>query len=152
MFRQATQVILSNIGYETTSLTTSTGYLHPLNNYDINYVGETVFIQYSLTYNANGATGGSVPVDPNSPYLVGDTVTVLGNVGGLTRVGYTFVGWTMNPDGSGTVYQANDTFIMPANNVILYALWEPKAPPTPCRCKCCCRCRCKCCCCTNRRR
>lgn len=144
----------TNIGYETTSLTTSTGYLHPLNNYDINYEGETVFTQYSVTYNAYGATGGSVPVDPNSPYLAGDTVTVLGNQGGLTRAGYTFVGWTMNPDGSGTVYQAGDTFIMPVNDVILYALWEPVTPPPvpPCRpccfkcCCSCCRCRCKCCC------
>lgn len=137
----------TNIGYETTSLTTSTGYLHPLNNYDINYEGGTIFIQYSVTYNANGATRGSVPVDPNSPYLVGDRVTVLGNEGGLTRVGYTFVGWTMNPDGSGTVYQAGDTFIMPGNDVILYARWEPVTPPCCFKCCCtCCRCKCKCCC------
>ena len=35
---------------------------------------------YTVTYAANGATGGSVPVDSDK-YLSGATVTVLGNTG-----------------------------------------------------------------------
>lgn len=33
----------------------------------------------TVTYNANGATGGSAPVDSASPYNVGATVTVKAN-------------------------------------------------------------------------
>ena len=58
---------------------------------------------YSVTYNGNTNTGGSVPTDGNS-YINGDTVTVLGNTGSLTRVGYTFAGWNTAADGSGASY------------------------------------------------
>ena len=37
---------------------------------------------YTVTYNGNGNTSGSVPVDPNT-YTQGATVTVLGNTGNL---------------------------------------------------------------------
>lgn len=57
-------------------------------------------------------------------------MTVLGNTGNLVRAGYRFIGWTLTPDGSGTVYQGGDTFLMPENNVVLYALWEA-VPPVP---------------------
>lgn len=101
---------------------------------------------FTVTYDANGATGGSVPIDPNNPYHEGDTVTVLGNVGGLVKEGFTFAGWTMNPDGSGPVYRVGDTFLMPPANVTLYALWVSEAPPPVPPCKpCCCR-PCVCCC------
>ena len=42
----------------------------------------------SLTtiYDGNGATAGTVPIDPSSPYESGVTVTVLGNTGDLTRI------------------------------------------------------------------
>jgi hypothetical protein len=49
--------------------------------------------QYSVTYDANGADSGAVPVDSNL-YYSDDTVTVLGNPGGLTKAGYTFGGWS----------------------------------------------------------
>ncbi len=60
---------------------------------------------FSVTYDGNGSTDGNVPIDLNNPYNEGDIVTVLGNVGNLTRPGYVFIGWTMNPDGSGVVYR-----------------------------------------------
>lgn len=47
---------------------------------------------YTVTYNGNGATGGSVPVDSNT-YEQGATVTVLGNSGNLAESGETFAGW-----------------------------------------------------------
>ncbi len=77
---------------------------------------------YSVTYNGNGATGGSVPVDGNL-YLYGDNVTVLGNPGGLERSGYLFSGWNTEADGSGTTYGEGDTVAISGSNVILYALW-----------------------------
>ena len=46
---------------------------------------------YTITYDGNGHTGGTVPVDPSSPYEYGATVTVL-DKGDLVRTGYTFAG------------------------------------------------------------
>ncbi|MBV9492601.1 MAG: IPTL-CTERM sorting domain-containing protein [Acidobacteria bacterium] len=77
---------------------------------------------YTVTYDGNGNTGGSAPVDPGNPHTYNSTVTVLGP-GNLTRTGYTFAGWNTAANGSGTSYVAGNTFPMPANNVTLYAQW-----------------------------
>ena len=82
---------------------------------------------YTVTYNANGATGGSVPSDTNN-YEQGATVTVLGNTGNLAKTGYTFAGWDTQADGSGTAYTQGQTFTMVTANVVLYAKWT--ANPT----------------------
>lgn len=76
-----------------------------------------------VTYNGNGAAGGSVPLDGNF-YLEGDPVTVLGNSGGLYITGYSFSGWNTEADGSGETYSPGDSFPMPAAPVTLYALWD----------------------------
>ena len=78
---------------------------------------------FSITYNGNANTGGSVPTDGSSPYVSGDTVTVLGNTGALVRTGYTFAGWNTAADGSGTSYSPTDTFAIGTSNVTLYAQW-----------------------------
>ena len=79
---------------------------------------------YTVTYNGNNNTGGSVPVDSNN-YEQGQTVTVLGNTGSLVRVGYSFAQWNTAPDGSGNYYKPGQTFAMPGLNVTLYAIWAP---------------------------
>ncbi|MFH1154203.1 MAG: IPTL-CTERM sorting domain-containing protein [Pseudomonadota bacterium] len=79
---------------------------------------------WTVTYDGNGALAGTVPVDASSPYLAGATVTVLGNTGNLTRTGYVFGGWNTASDGNGTDYAADDTFVMPAQDIVLYAQWE----------------------------
>ena len=64
---------------------------------------------YSVTYNANGSTGGSVPTDSNH-YLQGATVTVLG-AGSLINTGYAFAGWTASTTGvAGASYSIGSTF------------------------------------------
>ncbi len=78
--------------------------------------------EYSLTYDGNGNTGGTATVDPSSPYLEGDTVTVLG-YSDLEKTGNLFTGWNTASDGSGTSYAIDDTFAMPAEAVTLYAQW-----------------------------
>jgi hypothetical protein len=75
---------------------------------------------YTVTYNANGAASGNVPVDPNSPYPPGVTVTVLGNSGKLAASSGYFVYWNTKADGSGTIYNPNNTFKINANTT-LYA-------------------------------
>ena len=77
---------------------------------------------YSVTYNGNGNSGGSAPVDAGGPYLPGATVTALTS-GSLARTGYSFSGWNSAANGAGTAYATGATFTMGAANVILYAKW-----------------------------
>ncbi|HBX24233.1 MAG TPA: hypothetical protein DEF34_11480, partial [Desulfotomaculum sp.] len=56
------------------------------------YAQWTAMPTYTVTYDGNGNTSGSVPVDSNT-YITGATVTVLGNTGNLVKTGYTFAGW-----------------------------------------------------------
>ena len=79
---------------------------------------------YTVTYNANGATSGSVPTDSNSPYASGATVTVLGNTGNLAKTGYNFNGWNTQANSNGTSYAQGATFTINANTT-LYAQWTP---------------------------
>ncbi|MBK9443489.1 MAG: IPTL-CTERM sorting domain-containing protein [Comamonadaceae bacterium] len=85
--------------------------------------------KYSVTYNGNGSTGGTVPVDSNGTYSSGASVTVSG-VGTLTRAGYTFAGWNTTHNGSGTSYAPAAIFAIELINVTLYAQWTPIAAPT----------------------
>jgi uncharacterized repeat protein (TIGR02543 family) len=78
---------------------------------------------YGVTYDANGATGGSAPADASSPYDNGATVSVLGNTGNLVNTGYSFVDWNTAANGSGTSYAPGTTFSMPSAGVTLYAIW-----------------------------
>ncbi|MBL0359431.1 MAG: InlB B-repeat-containing protein [Chitinophagaceae bacterium] len=81
---------------------------------------------YTVTYNANGNTGGTAPVDPSSPYNFGSVVTVLTNSGSLTKTGATFSGWNTLASGLGTDYAATGaaTLTLGAANVVLYAKWQ----------------------------
>jgi uncharacterized repeat protein (TIGR02543 family) len=90
-------------------------------NVDIPLSGTGV-LTYTVTYNGNGSTSGTVPVDGSSPYVSGATVTVLGNTGTLAKTGYTFFGWNTAANGSGTNYAPADTFAIAANTT-LYAKW-----------------------------
>jgi len=90
----------------------------------------TVGSQFTVTYNGNGATAGTIPVDPSSPYESGATVTVLGNTGDMNRINdggisYHFTGWNTQADGSGSDQVEGSTFTMGASNLILYAQWAP---------------------------
>lgn len=76
--------------------------------------------QYTLAYNANGATSGTVP--PVVTANQGSRVT-LNNGAGLSRSGYTFMGWNTNANGTGTDYPAGSSYTI-NNNVTLYAKWQ----------------------------
>lgn len=84
---------------------------------------------FSVTYNGNGSTGGTVPVD-GATYATGASVTVKANTGTLVKTGSTFNGWNTAANGTGTSYAATGavTFNMGAANVTLYAQWT--ADPT----------------------
>jgi hypothetical protein len=79
-----------------------------------------------VAYEGNGATSGTVPADPASPYSSSATVTVL-SPGTLSRAGYDFSGWNTQPDGSGSSYAPGATFTIVASTE-LFAVWTPSAP------------------------
>lgn len=78
----------------------------------------------TVGYDANGATGGTAPVDSTS-YFTGDDATVLDNTGSLVRAGYTFAGWNTESNGTGTAYAASATTNVGDTGVTLYAQWNP---------------------------
>ena len=90
-------------------------------NFTITY--ESAPSTFTVTYDANDATEGSVPED-NTEYASGASVTVLDNTGNLVKDGYNFDGWQI--DKTGTVYTAGQTFNI-SSNVILYAKWSEKS-------------------------
>ena len=83
--------------------------------------GTTPAQALSVTYNGNGSTSGTVPVDSNS-YTSGAAVTVLNNTGTLAKTGYNFAGWNTKSDGSGTTYTAGQQFTI-SGSITLYAIW-----------------------------
>jgi uncharacterized repeat protein (TIGR02543 family) len=105
---------------ESTFATAVTGAQTPSANATI-YAKYTA-INYGLTYNANSATSGAVPVDATN-YNIGSNASVSGNSGNLVRTGYSFAGWTLNSGGTGTVYNSGDSLLFGAAAQVLYAKW-----------------------------
>lgn len=77
---------------------------------------------YTLAYDGNGHESGTVPF-PKQTVLEGVSVTIPDNSANMVRRGFRFMGWAEQADG-GAKYEANQNFIMPDNNVTLYAVWE----------------------------
>ena len=80
---------------------------------------------YTVTYNGNGNTGGTAPIDYRQ-YNSYTGVTVLGNTGSLVKSGYTFLGWNTQADGNGISYLPGYMFPI-KTNTILYANWMEEA-------------------------
>ena len=74
---------------------------------------------YTVTYNGNSSTGGSVPSSRTSS----SSFTVAANSGALVRAGYTFAGWNTAANGSGTTYTAGSSTLSMSANTTLYAQW-----------------------------
>ena len=81
-----------------------------------------VIPQVILTYDANGATSGSVPSP--STVTAGNSVTVETNSGtpALAKTNFSFSGWNTSPLGIGTDY-VNPNTITLNSNITLYAKW-----------------------------
>jgi fimbrial isopeptide formation D2 family protein len=79
---------------------------------------------YSITYDGNGFTGGSVPVD-DSLYPAENYVLVMGP-GNMTREGYVFLGWALSPSATAADYVEGYILTIRAD-VTLFAVWEQVA-------------------------
>ncbi len=78
--------------------------------------------KYSVTYNGNGNTGGSAPVDALSPYFAGSMAEVLGR-GDLEKTNYIFIGWNTDANANTAEYEQGDTIEI-SDDITLYAIWE----------------------------
>ncbi len=77
---------------------------------------------YAITYNANGATGGTVPAAQTKTH---DVALILGaNSSALEKTGHTFAGWNTAANGTGTSYAAGANYTVNAA-VTLFAKWTP---------------------------
>jgi uncharacterized repeat protein (TIGR02543 family) len=72
--------------------------------------------QYTVTFNGNGATGGSMANE------VASSPTAL-SANAFTRTGYTFTGWNTVANGTGTAYANGATYPFTAS-ATLYAQWS----------------------------
>ena len=79
--------------------------------------------KFTVTYDPNGATAGTAPVDTGS-YAQGGRFTVLGS-GTLSKAGSFFSGWNTAQGGGGTAFVAGNSANMGGVNLVLYAQWGP---------------------------
>ena len=80
-------------------------------------------IPYTVTYQLNGATRGSVPTD-TATYTIGERAPI--KAGSLGRTGYSFAGWTDNSAGTGVLYNSGAEYIVATSNITLWAQWIPE--------------------------
>lgn len=88
---------------------------------DVTLFAKWVSEMYIITYDSNGATGGTVPkivqVEKGSSFVIS------ANIGNLIKTGYAFTKWSTSTDGkSGQTYAPGDSLI-PSKNMTLYAQW-----------------------------
>jgi uncharacterized repeat protein (TIGR02543 family) len=83
-----------------------------------------LFVSY-VTYDGNGSTGGTIPVDPVG-YRKGATVAVM-DAGSLARAGYTFDCWNTAADGSGIACEAGSTMVIDRDDITLFAQWKEQS-------------------------
>ncbi|MBO7047863.1 MAG: InlB B-repeat-containing protein [Spirochaetia bacterium] len=75
---------------------------------------------YTVSYNRNNATGGSVPASHATKF--NQSITLHDNTGNLVRTGYRFEGWNTMADGSGTDYAVGASYKV-TGDATLYAKW-----------------------------
>jgi uncharacterized repeat protein (TIGR02543 family) len=80
---------------------------------------------YTITYNANGATSGTVP--SAGTLTTGTTFSASTNSGTLVKTGYEFAGWNTSAAGTGTPIAVSGV-VTTTSNLILYANWTIISP------------------------
>jgi uncharacterized repeat protein (TIGR02543 family) len=91
----------------------ATAYAHDFTDDDL------VLAQYTVTFDANGATDGTAP--SAQTIAAGSGITLPG-AGDLSITGYAFGGWNTESDGTGTNYSAGASYVV-TGNITLYARW-----------------------------
>jgi len=84
-------------------------------------VGTAPIVNVTVTYNINGGTG----TTPTAQTVSAGSSITLNNASGLTKTGYTFIGWSTSSSDSpfeGTLYNAGSSYT-PISDMTLYAKW-----------------------------
>ena len=125
------------LGWNTKKDGSGTSY-QPGNLYDVNQDGGTVTLyakwtawKHTVTYDKNVPANSKKTDVKNMPgnqtKIYDQNLTLQSNV--PTRIGYTFVKWTTNKDGTGTAYQPGSQYSYNRDSdggtVTLYAVWTP---------------------------
>ena len=76
---------------------------------------------YTLSYNPNGGSG--APVSQSVTAATGSARTATVNPTTPYRSGYTFQGWSLYTNGTGTRYYGGNTITL-TGNTVLYAIWS----------------------------
>lgn len=134
--QNATVTVLGNTGNLTRSGYNFAGWNTAVNGSGTNYAAGATFTMgasgmilyakwiavptYTVTYNGNSNTSGSVPYDQTK--TDGINLTLANNIGTLARTNYNFAGWNTAADGTGTNYAVGSTYSSNAN-LSLYAKW-----------------------------
>ncbi len=93
---------------------------------DVTFDAKWIANTYKITFEANNVTGDGY----TQTVTFGTTAKLIANTI-FTRDGYAFNGWNKAADGSGTSYADEADFaVTEANDVTLYAQWDPIADET----------------------
>ena len=88
---------------------------------DVTLYAKWVSEMFTITYNSNGATSGTVPetvqVEKGSSFIIS------ANTGNLTKTGYAFTKWSTSTDGTSGQSYAPGYSLIPSKNMTLYAQW-----------------------------
>ncbi len=79
----------------------------------------------TVTYDLNGGTG---EIPDTGYYIKGDKIELESN-SSFMNGDRNFIGWCMNKNGTGTIYQPNDTYEIGDESVTFYAIWEAELKP-----------------------
>jgi uncharacterized repeat protein (TIGR02543 family) len=81
-------------------------------------------LNYSVSYDGNGSTGGAVPALQTSN-VGGTGITLQVNTSALAKTGNVLLGWNTAANGSGTSYALGQINVAFAGDTTLYAMWSP---------------------------
>lgn len=106
-----------------TAVTTTKNYTFNMPANNLSYTANATANTYSIQYNGNGATGGSMP-DSSHTY---DTAKNL-SANAYTRAGYEFLGWATTSTGEVAYTDKESVKNLTATNgdvIVLFAVWKP---------------------------
>lgn len=88
----------------------------------IDFVFTTGARRYTITFDGNGNTSGSVPMEKDS-FLSKATYT-LPTTTDLVKTGFLFNCWNTKADGTGTDYALGSAITFATSDIVLYAKWD----------------------------
>ena len=101
------------------SLTTVYNFSTPVTGNITLYAKWTPVVTYTVSFDSNGATGGTAPLAQTA--AAGSSIT-LPSGSWLSRSGYAFGGWNTQANGAGINHSADSSYTV-QNNITLYADW-----------------------------